>query len=86
MPVHFFHGYNTMPHHRGLGWMTPLDVHDGAAGKRFQEREAVLQKAFETYPERFVRGVPTPPALPQEVWISKPRTKEDSTEELDIPC
>ena len=86
MPVPFFHGYHTMPHHRGLGLATPLDVHDGAAGKRFQEREAVLRKAFEAHPERFVRGVPTPPALPQEVWISKPRTKEDSTGELDIPC
>ena len=82
--VNFFHWYNTMHHHSGLGLMTPFDVHYGAAGKRFKEREAVLRKAFEANPERFVRGVPTPPALPQEVWINKPRTKEDSTEGLDI--
>ncbi|MCZ6624158.1 MAG: hypothetical protein O7B35_08005, partial [Deltaproteobacteria bacterium] len=23
--------------------------------------------------ERFVRGLPTPPALPEQVWINKPR-------------
>ena len=80
----FFQWYNTMHHHTGLGLMTPFDVHYGLAGQRFTEREAVLRKAFEATPERFVRGVPTPPALPQAVWINKPRTKGDATEELDI--
>ncbi len=80
----FFLWYNTMHHHSGLGLMTPFDVHYGVAGTRFTEREAVLRHAFEATPERFVRGVPKPPALPQEVWINKPRTKDDSTEELDI--
>ena len=80
----FFLWYNTMHHHSGLGLMTPFDVHYGVAGKRFTEREIVLRNAFEATPERFVRGVPKPPALPQEVWINKPRTKDGSTEELDI--
>ncbi len=80
----FFQWYNTMHHHTGLGLMTPFDVHYGLAGQRFTEREAVLRKAFEATPERFVRGVPTPPVLPQAVWINKPRTKGDATEELDI--
>ena len=80
----FFLWYNTMHHHSGLGLMTPFDVHYGRAGTRFTEREAVLQHAFEATPERFVRGVPKPPALPQEVWINKPRTTDGSTEELDI--
>ena len=82
--IDFFQWYNTMHHHGGLGLMTPFDVHYGIAGKRFTERDAVLRKAFEATPERFVREVPQPPALPQEVWINKPRTKDDSTEELDI--
>jgi putative transposase len=80
----FFQWYNTMHHHSGLGWMTPYDVHYGLAGQRFGEREETLRKAFEATPERFVGGVPKPPALPQAVWINKPRTKDDATEELDI--
>ena len=80
----FFQWYNTMHHHSGLGLMTPWDVHYGMAAQRFVEREKVLRQAFEAAPERFVRGVPKPPVLPREVWINKPRTKDDSTEELDI--
>ena len=80
----FFQWYNTMHHHTGLGLMTPFDVHYGLAGQRFTEREAALRKAFAATPERFVRGVPTPPALPQAVWINKPRTTGDATEALDI--
>ena len=32
----------------------------------------MLERAFENNPERFVRGVPKPAALPQQVWINKP--------------
>jgi putative transposase len=80
----FFLWYNTMHHHSGLGLMTPFDVHHGMAAKRFAEREAVLQKAFAANPDRFVRGIPKPPALPMEVWINKPKTKDGSSEALDI--
>ncbi len=73
----FFHWYNTMHHHSGLGWLTPYDVHYGLAERRFMEREETLRKAVAATPERFVRGVPTPPALPQAVWINKPRTLDD---------
>jgi hypothetical protein len=66
--------FNTQHHHSGLGWLTPYDVHHGLAETRHAEREAALRKAFAAIPERFVRGVPTPPALPQAVWINKPRT------------
>ena len=70
------------------GESTPIpavkgDVHAGVAGKRFAEREAVLRTAFAAHPERFVRGMPKPPALPQAVWINKPRTQDGSTEALD---
>ena len=73
-----------MPHHSGLGLMTPFDVHDGGAAKRFAEREAVVRHAFEEHPERFVRGIPKPPALLQAVWINKPKTTDGSPVELDI--
>jgi putative transposase len=73
----FFLWYNTMHHHSALGWLTPHDVHYGLAEARRAEREATLQKAFAATPERFVRGVPTPPPLPQAVWINKPQTLEE---------
>ena len=79
----FFQWYNSQHHHGGLGWLTPWDVHYGHAAQRLIEREAVLRKAFAVTPERFVRGVPTPPALSREVWINKPRTQEDSSEKFD---
>jgi putative transposase len=81
--VDFFQWYNTMHHHSGLGWLTPWDVHYGQAELRLSERKLVLRQAFEATPERFVRGVPTPPALPDAVWINKPRAQEDSTEKFD---
>jgi putative transposase len=70
----FFLWYNTRHHHSALGLLTPFDVHYGLAGQRVTDREATLRKAFTATPERFVRGVPSPPALPQAVWINKPRT------------
>ena len=82
--IDFFEWYNTMHHHGGLGLLTPYDVHFGFAAKRHAEREAVLQKAFKTMPERFVRGIPKPPALPAEVWINKPKAGDGSTDELHI--
>jgi len=78
----FFHWYNTMHHHSALGWLTPWDVHHGMAEQRFTERAAALRTAFAATPERFVRGVPTPPALPRAVWINKPRTAEESSDTL----
>jgi putative transposase len=69
----FFQWYNSMHHHSGLGLLTPFDVHHGLAEARLADREAALRKAFAATPERFVRGVPTPPPLPQAVWINKPR-------------
>jgi putative transposase len=73
----FFLWYNTLHHHSALGWLTPYDVHYGLADTRRAEREAALRKAFAATPERFVRGVPTPPPLPQAVWINKPRRLEE---------
>ena len=82
--VDFFAWYNTRHHHGGLGLLTPSDVHCGFAAKRQAEREAVLRNAFAMMPERFVRGVPKPPALPAEVWINKPKAGDGSTDELHI--
>ena len=69
----FFPWYNQGHHHSGLGFLTPFEVHFGQDKQRREERALVLRTAFEKNPERFVRGLPRPPALPEQVWINKPR-------------
>ena len=82
--IAFFQWYNTMHHHGRLGLLTPFDVHYGPAAKRTEQRALVLRKAFEVNSEPFVRGGPKPPAVPKEVWINKPRTRNDEPDALDI--
>jgi putative transposase len=67
-----FGWYNNEHHHSGLGLLTPYEVHHGLAEARLAARADVLAKAFEEHPERFVRGLPRPPAPAREVWINKP--------------
>lgn len=71
-----FHWYNYEHHHTALGLMTPAAVHLGQAPALFLGRQQVLATAYATHPERFVRGVPQPPALPTEVWINRPEPAE----------
>jgi putative transposase len=67
-----FGWYNHEHRHSGLGLLTPHEVHHGLAESRVEARAAVLARAYAGHPERFVRGLPRPPAPPQEVWINKP--------------
>jgi putative transposase len=50
----------------------PADMHYGMAENVIEERKRVLKAAFETHPERFVKGVPLPPVLPKAAWINPP--------------
>jgi putative transposase len=68
----FFTWYNTEHRHSGIGMLTPEVVHYGLAREVIESRKQVLEVAFEAHPERFVRGVPLPPALPQAAWINPP--------------
>jgi len=68
----FFSWYNTEHRHSGIGMLTPEVVHYGLAKDVIECRRRVLQVAFEAHPERFVRGVPLPPALPEAAWINPP--------------
>jgi putative transposase len=68
------HWYNHAHHHIGLALMTPAVVHHGLAEAVRAHRQRVLQAAYEAHPERFVRGMPTPPELPKEVWINQPQS------------
>jgi len=77
--VDFFRWYNTEHYHSGIGLFTPEDVHLGRAQHRADARTLVLAAAHALHPERFLRGVPRPPALPTEVWINKPKTDQDDS-------
>jgi putative transposase len=68
----FFPWYNTQHRHSGIGLLTPHDVHHGLAEARVESRSRVLAAAYAVHPERFVAGLPRPPARPTEVWINKP--------------
>jgi putative transposase len=69
----FFWWYNHDHHHSALGLLTPSVVHHGQADSVLAQRRTVLQHAYAAHPERFVRGEPCPPILPEEVWINKPQ-------------
>ena len=71
-----FPWYNYQHHHTALGLMTPAAVHFGQAPALFLGRQQVLATAYTAHPERFVRGVPHPPALLAEVWINRPEPDE----------
>jgi putative transposase len=60
----FFTWYNHEHHHTGIGLFTPADVHTGRAEELWHKRQAVMQQAYAAHPERFVKGLPHPPALP----------------------
>jgi putative transposase len=77
----FFGWYNQEHHHSALGLMTPADVHLGRAAQIRQQRQQVLQLAYEQHPERFVQGLPQPPALPDAVWINPPHRSREAMAE-----
>jgi putative transposase len=83
----FLRWYHHEHHHSGLGFLTPFEVHSGQAKQRREERALVLRSAYEKNPERFVRGLPEPPALPEQVWINKPKETalRNHSEALEVP-
>ena len=74
----FFHWYNYEHHHSALGLLTPADVHCGRAEQIITQRQKVMSAAYAMYPERFVKGPPRPPQLPNAVWINPPNGKAKS--------
>jgi putative transposase len=76
----FFNWYNNEHRHSSLGLMTPAMVHHGRAAEVATQRQAVLRAAYEQHPERFVKGLPVPPQLPEAVWINPPRTNDGRDE------
>jgi putative transposase len=68
----FFPWYNTEHYHSGIGYLTPEQVHCGLSQQIVKERQAVLRKAYQRYPDRFKQGIPKPLPLPEAAWINKP--------------
>jgi putative transposase len=68
----YFVWYNDEHHHSSLGLMTPNQIHYGQAKIICATRQKVLDKAYQLYPNRFVRKKPTAPQAPDAVWINKP--------------
>jgi putative transposase len=73
----FFSWYNCEHRHSGIGLLTPEMVHYGKAEAVTSQRRIVLTSAFDAHPERFVRGLPVPPSLPEAVWINKPKVESE---------
>jgi putative transposase len=69
----FFDWYNNHHRHTSLGLMTPATVHYGLADDLTARRQIVLSAAYAQHPERFVKGLPLPPQLPNAVWINPPQ-------------
>ena len=69
----FFPWYNGEHRHSGIGLMTPEMVHYGKSELVTSQRQNVLASVFNAHPERFVRGMPMPPLLPEAAWINKPK-------------
>jgi putative transposase len=80
----FFQWYNHEHHHSGIGLLTPATVHGDQAAAAIAARQEVLVAAYQAHPERFVRGAPTPPALPTAVWINPPTGAEPGMEQLSV--
>jgi putative transposase len=68
----FFHWYNHIHRHSGIGLLSPATVHAGQATAQVAARQQVLDQAYLRHPERFVRGRPVPPPVPTAVWINPP--------------
>ncbi len=79
----FFRWYNHDHYHSALGLLTPATVHFGQAQAVRDKRQLILQHAYDQHPERFVRGIPSPPELPNEVWINQPQPDDFATHNTD---
>ncbi len=73
----FFHWYNYQHRHSALALMTPAMVHAGRSAQVMQQRQQILNAAYQAHPERFVHGQPQPGFLPEAVWINPPASDED---------
>lgn len=82
--AHFVAWYNVAHRHSGIGLLPPMVVHRGQARAAVAGRQHTLDVAAAVHPERFVAGRPTPPCVPDAVWINPP-IAGDSLQTLRVP-
>ena len=75
----FFSWYNHEHKHSGIALHTPADVHYSRADEIRRHRATVLDAAYRTHPERFVRKPPQPTALPTLSAINPPSKGDKPT-------
>lgn len=68
----FFGWYNHEHRHERIGLFTPADVHFSRHFEIDRVRQGALNAAYAAHPERFVKGPPKSPSVPEEVWINRP--------------
>lgn len=73
----FVRWYNHDHCHSGIGLLPPVVVHRGQASATVAARQQVLAAAYAVHPERFGRGMPCPPQVPEAVWINRPRGPDE---------
>jgi len=69
----FFGWYNNEHYHTGLNLLTPSSVHYGEAEAIREQRQQVMNAAFEAHPARFSRGLPQVHGAPTAVYINPPQ-------------
>jgi putative transposase len=69
--------YNNHMYHSGIQMLTPATVHYGQATEIIKQRQTVLQEAFASHPERFVKGQPVHKQIPSVVYINRPMTEDN---------
>jgi putative transposase len=82
----FVQWYNHEHYHSGLALQKPVTVHLGAAEQVVARRQQVLNRAYAVHPERFVRGAPTVPQPPAEVWINQPPQEQPDCSAVARPA
>jgi len=68
----FFDWYNYQHYHSGLNLMTPVSVHYGEAETVQQQRQVVMNTAYQAHPARFASGEPVVKGAPGAVYINPP--------------
>lgn len=68
----FFDWYNHQHYHSGLNLLTPASVHFKEDQAIKQQRQIVMNAAYQVHPTRFAKGKPVIKGAPQAVYINPP--------------
>ena len=77
-----FDWYSNRHHHEGIAYFTPLQVYRGEHLQLHRVRQCALDQLWEQHPERFVRGRPRAPSLPDQVWINRPQSTDQEPNKI----